>query len=263
MSKLGPGVRPHFDRIDAKSSKYPLDDLLAIVPAERSKPYDMYEVIARIVDDSEIDEYKADFGKTIITAYARVDGWAVGIVANQRSVVKNAKGEMQVGGVIYSDSADKVARFVMNCNQKHIPLVFLQDVTGFMVGSRSEHGGILRDGAKMVAAVANAWPTSQIAVMGGAQASKTLLSIKLASMKKSGRVEGGVPATLSKEEQQKMLDEIQSIYDDHTSPLYAASQLWTDGIIDPRDTRRILSEGIEMASHVAEIPRYNVGVIQV
>lgn len=288
MSKIGPVGHMHFDRIEAKAPQYPLDDLLAVVPADRAKPYDMYEVIARIVDGSEIDEYKADFGKTIITAYARVDGWSVGIVANQRSVVKNAKGEMQVGGVIYSDSADKAARFVMNCNQKHIPLVFLQDVTGFMVGSRSEHGGILRDGAKLVSAVANsvvpkftfvvgnsngagnyamngkaydprlmfAWPTSQIAVMGGAQASKTLLSIKIASMKKTGD-------TIPKEEQERMLKEIQAIYNEHTSPLYAASQLWTDGIIDPRETRRIISDGIEAANHVPEIPRYNVGVIQV
>jgi 3-methylcrotonyl-CoA carboxylase beta subunit len=288
MGRIGPVEHTHFDRIEAKEPKFPSDDLLSIVPADRAKPYDMYEVIARIVDDSEIDEYKADFGKTIITAYARVDGWSVGIVANQRSVVKNAKGEMQVGGVIYSDSADKVARFVMNCNQKHIPLVFLQDVTGFMVGSRSEHGGILRDGAKMVGAVANsvvpkftfvignsngagnyamngkaydprlmyAWPTSQIAVMGGAQASKTMLSIKLASMKKTGD-------SIPKEEQDKMLAEIQAIYNEHTSPLYAASKLWTDGIIDPRETRRIISAGIEAANHVPEIPRYNVGVIQV
>ncbi len=288
MSRLGPAVHPHFDRVEAKPPKYPEDDLLALVPADRAKPYDMYEVIARIVDGSEIDEYKSDFGKTIITAYARVDGWAVGIVANQRSVLKNAKGEMQIGGVIYSDSADKAARFVMNCNQKHIPLIFLQDVTGFMVGSRSEHSGILRDGAKMVSAVANSvvpkftfvvgnsngagnyamcgkaydprlifsWPTSQIAVMGGQQASKTLLSIKLASLKKTGE-------TISEDEQKRMLKEIQDHYNEHTSPLYAASRLWTDGVIDPRATRQAISTGIEAASHVLEIPKFNVGVIQV
>ncbi|MDP4233335.1 MAG: acyl-CoA carboxylase subunit beta [Bacteroidota bacterium] len=288
MSKLGPIERQHFDRIAALQPRFPADDLLAVVPADRAKPYDMYEVIARLVDGSEIDEYKADFGKTIITAYARIDGWSVGIVANQRSVVKNALGEMQVGGVIYSDSADKAARFVMNCNQKHIPLIFLQDVTGFMVGSRSEHAGILRDGAKMVSAVANSvvpkftffvgnsngagnyamcgkaydprlifsWPTSQIAVMGGQQASKTLLSIKLASLKKTGE-------TITKELQQKMLDDIQRSYTEHTSPLYAAARLWTDGIVDPRATREIISTGIEAASHVPEIGKFNVGVIQV
>ncbi len=288
MSKLGPLDHHHFDRTEPKPPLYDPEELLAIVPAERTKPYDMYEVIARLVDGGEIDDYKADYGKTIITCYARIDGWSVGIVANQRAVVKTAKGEMQVGGVIYSDSADKAARFVMNCNQKRIPLVFLQDVTGFMVGTRSEHGGIIKDGAKMVSSVANSvvpkftfivgnsngagnyamcgkaydprlifsWPTSQISVMGGAQASKTLLSIKLASMKKSG-------GAISEEEQKKMLADIQKIYDDQTGPLYAAARLWTDGIIDPRDTRQIVSTGIAMADHVPEIPRYNVGVIQV
>jgi 3-methylcrotonyl-CoA carboxylase beta subunit len=288
MSKIGNSERNHFNRIEAKSPNFPADDLLALIPQDRAKPYDMYEVIARIVDGSEIDEYKSDYGKTIITAYARIDGWSVGIVANQRSVVKTAKGEMQVGGVIYSESADKTARFIMNCNQKHIPLVFLQDVTGFMVGTRSEHGGIIKDGAKMVSAVANSvvpkftfivgnsngagnyamcgkaydprmifsWPTSQISVMGGAQASKTLLSIKLASMKKAGGV-------ISDEDQKKMLADIQKIYDEQTGPLYAAARLWTDGIIDPRQTREIVSTGISMADHVPDIPRFNVGVIQV
>jgi 3-methylcrotonyl-CoA carboxylase beta subunit len=288
MSKIGNSEYNHFNRIEAKLPNFPADDLLALVPQDRAKPYDMYEVIARIVDGSEIDEYKAEYGKTIITAYARIDGWSVGIVANQRAVVKNAKGEMQVGGVIYSDSADKAARFIMNCNQKHIPLVFLQDVTGFMVGTRSEHGGIIKDGAKMVSAVANSvvpkftfivgnsngagnyamcgkaydprmifsWPTSQISVMGGAQASKTLLSIKLASMKKSG-------GNISDDDQKKMLADIQKIYDEQTGPLYAAARLWTDGIIDPRDTRSIVSTGISMANHVPNIPKFNVGVIQV
>lgn len=287
MSKLGPLERHHFDRAEPKPPLYNPDDLLAIVPEDRAKPYNMYEVIARIVDGAEIDEYKADYGKTIITCYARIDGWAVGIVANQRAVVKTAKGEMQVGGVIYSESADKAARFIMNCNQKHIPLVFLQDVTGFMVGTRSEHGGIIKDGAKMVSAVANsvvpkftfivgnsngagnyamcgkaydprmifAWPSSQISVMGGAQASKTLLSIKLSSLKKTG-------GAISEEEQKKMLADIQKIYDEQTGPLYAAARLWTDGIIDPRDTRQIVSTGIAMADHVPEIQKFNVGVIQ-
>jgi 3-methylcrotonyl-CoA carboxylase beta subunit len=287
VSKIGPGTYNHFDRQAPVEPLYPAEDLLAIVPQERARPYDMYEVIARLVDGSEIDEYKADYGKTIITAYARIDGWAVGIIANQRSVVKNAKGEMQVGGVIYSDSADKAARFVMNCNQKKIPLVFLQDVTGFMVGSRSEHGGIIKDGAKMVNAVANsvvpkftfivgnsygagnyamcgkaydprliyAWPSAQLAVMGGAQASKTLLSIRIASLKKTGEKIGDA-------EQQAMLAEIQGRYDEQTSPVYAAARLWTDGIVDPRSSRSIVSTGIEMASHVAQIPPFNVGVIQ-
>lgn len=287
VSKIGPGMYNHFDRQTPVDPLHPSDDLLAIVPVERARPYDMYEVIARLVDGSEIDEYKADYGKTIITAYARIDGWAVGIIANQRSVVKNAKGEMQVGGVIYSDSADKAARFVMNCNQKKIPLVFLQDVTGFMVGSRSEHGGIIKDGAKMVNAVANsvvpkftfivgnsygagnyamcgkaydprliyAWPSSQLAVMGGSQASKTLLSIRLASLKKTGD-------KISDADQQAMLAEIQRRYDEQTGPVYAAARLWTDGIIDPRKTRWIVSTGIEMASHVQQIPPFSVGVIQ-
>jgi 3-methylcrotonyl-CoA carboxylase beta subunit len=287
MSKIGPGDRNHFDRIEAKAPLYSADDLFAIVPTDRTKQYDMHQVIARIVDGSEVDEYKADYGKTIITAYARIDGWSVGIVANQRSVVKTAKGEMQVGGVIYSDAADKAARFIMNCNQKHIPLVFLQDVTGFMVGTRSEHGGIIKDGAKLVNAVANsvvpkftfivgnsngagnyamcgkaydprliyAWPTSQISVMGGAQASKTLLSIKVSSMKKTGGV-------ISDEEQKRMLKEINDRYNEQTGALYAAARLWTDGIIDPRDTRKIISTGISVANHVKSIADFNVGVIQ-
>ncbi len=289
VSKIGKGENGHFNRItEVTSPLFPAEDLLAIVPTDRTKQYDMHEVIARLVDGSEIDEYKADYGKTIITAYARIDGWAVGIVANQRAVVKNAKGEMQVGGVIYSDSADKAARFIMNCNQKQIPLVFLQDVTGFMVGSRSEHGGIIKDGAKMVYAVANSvvpkftfivgnsngagnyamcgkaydprlifsWPTGQMAVMGGAQASKTLLSIKLSSLKKTNE-------TISKELQDKMLKEIKDRYDEQTGPLYAAARLWTDGIIDPRETRKIISTGIAMANHVTEIRQFNVGLMQV
>jgi acetyl-CoA carboxylase carboxyltransferase component len=283
------GHKPHtmFDRITPSDPAYPSDELLNILPTSTLKPYDSYQLLARIVDNSEIDEYKAGYGKTIITAYARIDGWSVGIVANQRSIVKNAAGEMQVGGVIYSDSADKAARFIMNCNQRMIPLVFLQDVTGFMVGSRSEHGGIIKDGAKMVNAVANSvvpkftfivgnsygagnyamcgkaydprliysWHTSQLAVMSGASASKTLLSIKLASLKKEGK-------NISPEEQRQMLNEIQQRYDDQTSALYAAARLWTDGIIDPRQTRRIISLGIEMASHNADIPKFNPGVIQ-
>ena len=257
------------------------------MPADRTKPFDMYEVLARIVDNSDIDEYKAGYGKTVITAYARIDGWAVGIVANQRSVVRTKKGEMQVGGVIYSDSADKAARFILNCNQKLIPLVFFQDVTGFMVGSRAEQGGIIKDGAKMVNAVANsvvpkftfmvgnsygagnyamcgkaydprlifAWPTAQIAVMGGKQASETLLAIKVQQMEKGGK-------HISKEEQQKLLSEIQARYEQETDPLFAAARLWIDGLIDPVETRQVVSTGIAMAMNNPDILRFNPGVIQ-
>jgi 3-methylcrotonyl-CoA carboxylase beta subunit len=287
ISKIGEKPRAGFDRITPVAPKYDANDLLAILPTNTTKPYDVYDIISRVVDNSEIDEYKADYGKTIVTAYARVDGWAVGFVANQRKVVKNAAGEMQVGGVIYSDSADKAARFIMNCNQKLIPLVFLQDVTGFMVGSRSEHGGIIKDGAKMVNAVANSvvpkftfitgnsygagnyamcgkaydprlifsWHSARLAVMSGAAASKTLLSIKLSSLKKTNE-------TITEEKQKQMLDEIANRYEEQTGALYGAARLWCDGIIDPRRTREIISLGIEMASHNPEIPKFNPGVIQ-
>ncbi|MBS1903328.1 MAG: acyl-CoA carboxylase subunit beta [Bacteroidetes bacterium] len=287
MDKMGDKPRAGFNRIASTPPLLPADDLLALLPTATNKPYDTHEVIARIVDNSEIDEYKADYGKTIVTAYARIDGWAVGIVANQRKIVKNAKGEMQVGGVIYSDSADKAARFIMNCNQQMIPLVFLQDVTGFMVGSRSEHGGIIKDGAKMVNAVANSvvpkftfmignsygagnyamcgkaydprlifsWHNAQLAVMGGAQASKTLLTLKVATLAKHGE-------KITPEKEQALLAEIQQRYSDQSGPLYGAARLWTDGIIDPRRTREIISLGIEMASHNPDIPKFNPGVIQ-
>jgi len=287
VSKIGEKAKAGFDRITPVRPKYNADELLALLPPNTTKPYDVYELLARIVDGSEIDEYKADYGKSIVTAYARIDGWAVGIVANQRKIVKNARGEMQVGGVIYSDSADKAARFIMNCNQKMIPLVFFQDVTGFMVGSRSEHGGIIKDGAKMVSAVANSvvpkftfitgnsfgagnyamcgkaydprlifsWHSARLAVMSGAAASKTLLSIKLASLKKKGE-------TITEELQKQMLAEIANQYDEQTGALFAAARLWTDGIIDPRKTREIISLGIEMASHNPDIPKFNPGVIQ-
>ncbi|HEY6171454.1 MAG TPA: acyl-CoA carboxylase subunit beta [Candidatus Kapabacteria bacterium] len=287
ISKIGEKPKAGFDRIASASPKYSADDLLGILPTTTVKQYDTHQIIARLVDNSEIDEYKAGYGKTIVTAYARIDGWAVGIVANQRNVIKTAKGEMQVGGVIYSDSADKAARFIMNCNQRMIPLVFLQDVTGFMVGSRSEHGGIIKDGAKMVNAVANSvvpkftfivgnsygagnyamcgkaydprliysWHNSQLAVMSGASASKTLLSIKIASLQKSGE-------QITEEKQKEMLKEIQDRYDSQTHALYGAARLWTDGIIDPRRTREIISLGIEMASHNPDIPKFNPGVIQ-
>jgi acetyl-CoA carboxylase carboxyltransferase component len=247
----------------------------------------MYQILARVVDDSELDEYKSGYGKSIIAGYARIDGWAVCIVANQRSIVKTAKGEMQVGGVIYSDSADKAARFIMNCNQKKIPLVFFQDVTGFMVGSRAEQGGIIKDGAKMVNAVANsvvpkftfiagnsygagnyamcgkaydprlifAWPTAQIAVMGGKQASETLLAIKVQAMEKGG-------ANITPEEQQTLLKEVQARYEQELDPLFAAARLWVDGVVDPLETRSIISRGIAMAANNPTIPQFNPGVIQ-
>jgi 3-methylcrotonyl-CoA carboxylase beta subunit len=287
IGKLGERPRAGFSRETPKPSKFPAHEIYGILPADRAKPFDMYQVLARMVDESELEEYKAGFGKTIITGYARIDGWAVGIVANQRAVVKTNKGEMQVGGVIYSDSADKAARFIMNCNQKLIPLVFLQDVTGFMVGSRAEHGGILRDGAKMVSAVANsvvpkftfivgnsygagnyamcgksydprmifAWPTAQIAVMGGKQASETLLSIKVQAMEKGGE-------RISNEKQAKLLKEVQDRYEIELDPLFAAARLWVDGIIDPLETREQISRGIEMAACNPDIPKFNPGVIQ-
>lgn len=287
ISKLGERPRAMFNRETPKPPKFASEEIAGIIPEDRTRPYDTYQVLARILDNSELDEYKEGYGKTIICGYGRIDGWAVGVVANQRSVVKTAKGEMQVGGVIYSDSADKAARFIMNCNQKLIPLVFFQDVTGFMVGSRAEHGGIIKDGAKMVNAVANsvvpkftfimgnsygagnyamcgkaydprlifAWPTAQIAVMGGKQASETLLSIKLQAMEKGG-------ATISKEEQARLLNEIQQRYESELDPLFAAARLWVDGIVDPTETRTIVSRGIEMASHNPDIPRFNPGVIQ-
>ncbi len=287
ISKLGHRPQAPFDRIEPVPPKFPPEEIYGLMPADRTKPYEMYEILARIIDGSELDEYKAGYGKTIITGYARIDGWAVGIVANQRAVVKTAKGEMQVGGVIYSDSADKATRFIMNCNQKRIPLVFFQDVTGFMVGSRAEHGGIIKDGAKMVNAVANsvvpkftfmvgnsygagnyamcgkaydprlifAWPTASIAVMGGKQASETLLSIKLQQMEKGGK-------HISQEEQQALLAEIQQRYEKETDPYFAAARLWVDGIIDPVETRTVVSTGIAMAAHNPNIPQFNPGVIQ-
>ncbi|HVK40131.1 MAG TPA: acyl-CoA carboxylase subunit beta [Candidatus Kapabacteria bacterium] len=290
VSKFGPdlGQRRLFDRAEAKPPAYPADELLGVLAHDRTRPYDTYQLIARLIDDSELDEYKADYGQSIVTGYARIDGWAVGIVANNRNIVRTATGEMQIGGVIYSDSADKAARFIMNCNQRHIPLVFLQDVTGFMVGTRAEQGGIIKDGAKMVNAVANstvpkftivignsygagnyamcgkaydprliyAWPSANIAVMGGSQASRTLLTIKLAQLEKEGR-------TISEEEQTEMLREIQARYDRQTHPLYAAARLWVDGIIDPRETRQVISRGLAMASHNHEIPKFSPGVLQV
>lgn len=289
--KFGEQPKAGFNRTKPKSPLYSPKEIYGLLPEDPIKPYDMYEIIARIVDNSEIDEYKAGYGKTIITAYARIDGWAVGIVANQRSVVKTeaAKGgsEMQVGGVIYSDSSDKATRFIMNCNQKKIPLLFLQDVTGFMVGSRAEHGGIIKDGAKMVNAVANsvvpkitiivgnsfgagnyamcgkaydprfifAYPNAKISVMGSAQAASVLLDIKLKQAEKSGQH----PTEADKK---KLLDEITKAYDEKNSPLYAAARLWIDEIIDPALTREYVSMAIEAANNNPQIPRFNPGVIQ-
>jgi 3-methylcrotonyl-CoA carboxylase beta subunit len=287
MDKVGHSETAGFDRKEPIAPKRDPKDVYGILPADRSKPYSVRELLKCIVDDSDFTEYKSDYGKSIICAYARIDGWAVGIVANNREIVKNAKGEMQFGGVIYSDSADKSARFIMNCNQKNIPLVFLQDVTGFMVGSKSEHGGIIKDGAKMVSAMANSvvpkftivtgnsygagnyamcgkaydprlivsWPTAELAVMGGSAAAKVLLQIEVASLKSKGE-------EITPEREKELFDSIKNRYDKQTSPYYAASRLWIDAIIDPADTRKVISMGIEMASHKKAEKQYNVGVIQ-
>ena len=252
---------------------------------DRVKPYEMRDIIVRLLDDSKFDEYKKDYGKTLLCGTGRIDGWAVGIIANQRTMVKNKKGQMQMGGVIYSDSADKTARFIMNCNQRKIPLVFLHDVSGFMVGSKAEQGGIIKDGAKMVNAMANsvvpkftfvlgnsygagnyamcgkaydprliyAWPTAKIAVMSGQAAAQTLLQIKIAGMK-------GVE--ISDEEKKSLLDEITNKYNEELSPYHAAARLWVDGVIDPLDTRKIISKGIEAANQAPITDKFNVGIIQ-
>ncbi len=286
MDKVGHFEKAGFDRAEPKEPKLNPKEIFGIMPRDRAKPYESIEIIKRLVDDSEFEQYKENFGKTIICGYGRIDGWAVGIVANNRMLVKSKKGEMQFGGVIYSDSADKAARFIMNCNQKKIPLVFLQDVTGFMVGSRSEHGGIIKDGAKMVSAMANstvpkftivmgnsygagnyamcgkaydprliyAWPTAKMAVMGGEQAAKVLLQIEKASLKKKGEV-------ITPEAEKEILDRIINRYNTQTTPYYAAARLWVDGIINPLDTRNVISEGITAASNV-EVEKYNVGVLQ-
>lgn len=288
ISKLGHFPAAGFNYERSVKPKFDPKEIYGILPAERNKPYDTYQILARLLDGSELDEYKAGYGKTIITGYARIDGWAVGIVANQRAISKTAKGEMQVGGVIYSDSADKAARFIMNCNQKRIPLVFLQDVTGFMVGSRSEHGGIIKDGAKMVNAVANSvvpkftiitgnsygagnyamcgkaydprliygWHSAQIAVMGGKQASETLLAIKVQAMEKGG-------THISADQQKQLLDEIQAKYESELDPKFAAARLWVDGIIDPLDTRDVISRGIAMANCNPNLGEFKSGVMQV
>ncbi len=287
MSKIGDFDKAGFNRVKSAKPKENPEDIYGILPKARNEQYDMMEIINRLVDDSDFEEYKAGYGQSIITGYARIDGWAVGIVANQRKIVKTKKGEMQFGGVIYSDSADKATRFIANCNQKKIPLVFLQDVTGFMVGSKSEHGGIIKDGAKMVNAVSNsvvpkftivignsygagnyamcgkaydprliyAWPSAELAVMGGAQAAKVLLQIETASLKKKGE-------KLSEEDEKALYDKIKARYDRQISPYYAAARIWTDGIIDPLDTRKVISMGIEAANHAPIEKKFNLGVIQ-
>jgi acetyl-CoA carboxylase carboxyltransferase component len=288
MDKVGAPEKAGFDRIKAEAPAKDPNELYGILPDSREKPYEMRDIIHRIVDNSEFEEYKENFGQTIVCGLARIEGWAVGIVANQRKVVKSKKGEMQLGGVIYSDSADKAARFIMNCNQKKIPLVFLQDVTGFMVGSRSEHGGIIKDGAKMVNAMANsvvpkftvvignsygagnyamcgkaydprlmlAWPSAKIAVMGGAQAAKVLLQIEVSSLKAKGKV-------ITEVDEKAIYDKIFNHYEATTSIYYSAARLVVDAIIDPMDTRKAISMGIEAANHAPIEKRYNVGVIQV
>lgn len=288
MGKLGDYQRAGFNRAAAVPPAKDPKEIYGILPTSRSEPYDMKELILRLVDNSEFDEYKAGYGQTLITGYARIDGWAVGIVANQRKVVKTKKGEMQFGGVIYSDSADKATRFIANCNQKRIPLVFLQDVTGFMVGSKSEHGGIIKDGAKLVNAVANSvvpkftivvgnsygagnyamcgkaydprliasWPSGNIAVMGGAQAAKVLLQIETATLKKRGE-------ELTPEREAALFEEIKAKYDEQISPYYAAARLWTDAVIDPLETRLWISMGIEAADHAPIERAFNLGIIQV
>ncbi len=287
VDKFGRFDTAGFSKVAAAPPQYEPKELLKLFPADnRSKPYDMVEVLKCLVDNSELTLYKEDYGKTMVCAYARIEGWAVGIVANQRLVVKNGQGEMQFGGVIYSDSADKATRFILNCNQKKIPLVFLHDVTGFMVGTRSEHGGIIKDGAKMVNAVANstvpkfsivignsygagnyamcgkaydprlivAWPSAKIAVMGGAQSAKVLVQIQTSSMKAKGEV-------LTEEDELSLYNKIKDRYDSQTTPHYAAARLWVDAIIDPLDTRQWISMGIEAANN-APIEKFNVGVIQ-
>ncbi len=288
LDKFGESPKAGFSRVKASLPKEKQDDIFGLLPASRSDQYDMLEIIKRLVDNSEFEQYKEGYGKTILTGYARIDGWAVGIVANQRKVIKTKKGEMRFGGVIYSDSADKATRFIANCNQKKIPLVFLQDVTGFMVGSKSEHGGIIKDGAKMVNAVSNsvvpkftvvvgnsygagnyamcgkaydprlivAWPSAELAVMSGNSAAKVLLQIETASLKKRGE-------KITPEKEAELFNKIKERYDNQISPYYAAARLWTDAIIDPLDTRKWISMGIEAANHAPIEKSFNMGVLQV
>jgi acetyl-CoA carboxylase carboxyltransferase component len=288
VDKIGDFEKAGFSKIKSEAPKENQEDIFGILPKERNAQYDMLEIIKRLVDKSEFDQYKEGYGQTILTGYARIDGWAVGIVANQRKLVKTQKGEMQFGGVIYNDSADKATRFIANCNQKKIPLVFLQDVTGFMVGSKSEHGGIIKDGAKMVNAVSNsvvpkftiiignsygagnyamcgkaydprlivAWPSAQLAVMSGDAAAKVLLQIETASLKKQGEA-------ITPEMETTLYDKIKSRYDNQISPYYAAARIWTDGVINPLETRTWISMGIEAANHAPIEKKFNLGLLQV
>lgn len=288
IGRTGKAPRAGFDRIESLSPEDNEDQIFSKLPKERTQPYNTYSILDSIVDNGSLEEYKPDYGKTLITAYARIDGWSVGIVANQRLVSKNANGQMQFGGVIYSDSADKATRFIANCNQRKIPLVFFQDVTGFMVGSQSEHGGIIKDGAKMVNAVANsvvpkftviignsygagnyamcgkaydprlivAWPSAQIAVMGGTQAAKVLQQIETASLEKKGK-------KIRADKKKKHLEKIEAHYQEQTQPLYAAARLWVDAIIDPSQTRKWISMGIEAADHAPIQKKFNMGILQV
>lgn len=288
MGKIGDYDKAGYNRVTSAKPKEKEDDIYGIIPKSRSEQYDMLEIINRLVDNSDFEQYKEGYGKTILTGYARIDGWAVGIVANQRKVVKTKNGEMQFGGVIYSDSADKATRFIANCNQKKIPLIFLQDVTGFMVGSKSEHGGIIKDGAKMVNAVSNsvvpkftvvignsygagnyamcgkaydprlivAWPSAELAVMSGNSAAKVLLQIETASLKKKGE-------KITEAQENELFNKIKERYDNQISPYYAASRLWTDAVIDPLDTRKWISMGIEAANHAPIEKPFNMGVVQV
>ena len=287
IEKIGENEKAGFNRKESNPPKKSEREIYGIIPKDRKKPYNMKDVIERLVDKSKFEEYKKDYGKSILCGYARVDGWAVGIVANQREIIKSKKGELQFGGVIYSDSADKAARFIANCNQKKIPLVFLQDVTGFMVGSKSEHGGIIKDGAKMVNTMSNsvvpkftiiignsygagnyamcgkaydpriivAWPTAQIAVMGGHQAAKVLLQIEKNTLQARGE-------KIDEKSEKELLEKIMSNYDTQTSPYYAASRLWIDAIIDPLETRKVISMGIQAANNAPITNKYNPGVIQ-
>ncbi|HNG63779.1 MAG TPA: carboxyl transferase domain-containing protein [Ferruginibacter sp.] len=288
MSKIGHHKKAGFDRVAPKAPEKNNGDIYGIMSEGNTKPYDVTDIIKCLVDAGSFDAFKEEYGKTIVCGYARIDGWAVGIVANQRLVLKSKKGEMQLGGVIYNDSADKAARFIMNCNQKRIPLVFLQDVTGFMVGSRSEHSGIIKDGAKLVNAVSNsvvpkitiitgnsygagnyamcgkaydprfiyAWPTAKIAVMGGEQAAKTMLQIQVATLKAKGK-------EITPEEEKELLQQLINRYDSQTTPYYAGARLWIDAIIDPGETRKLISEGIAAADHNPTIPEFKTGVLQV
>ncbi|AMM51488.1 methylcrotonoyl-CoA carboxylase [Rufibacter sp. DG15C] len=287
FDKMGDNPKAGFSRVEPVAPKLDPQEIYGLLPTDRVKPYDMMDIILRMVDNSEFEPYKDLYGQSLICGLARIDGWAVGIVANQRKIVKSKKGEMQMGGVIYSDSADKAARFIMNCNQKKIPLLFLQDVSGFMVGSKAEHGGIIKDGAKLVNAMSNsvvpkftilignsygagnyamcgkaydprliyAWPTAQLAVMSGASAAKTLLQIQVASLKAKGE-------EITPEDEKALLDKITARYNEQLSPYYAASRLWVDGIIDPLETRKVISMGIEAANNAPITKPFNVGVIQ-